>query len=331
MTAQQQTWKSDSPSPETQSSAPRTGAETVEIADARQGWTQTRRSTVAALEEILFEPIPVLDHGFLRVVDYMGDDSAVVQAARVSYGRGTKKSSEDRGLIRYLMRHNHTTPFEMCEIKLHVKLPIFIARQWIRHRTASVNEYSARYSVLDNEFYIPSEEHLAAQSRANKQGRGEVLSGEEAAQVLGILRMDAARNYDNYEWMLNEGETGRTDPDRKGLSRELARINLTLNAYTQWYWKINLHNLLHFLRLRADPHAQYEIRAYAEEMLKLVRLWVPMTYEAFVEYRLEAATFSKSALAVLARLLDGEKLTQQTSGLSETEWREFRRALKLPE
>jgi thymidylate synthase (FAD) len=225
----------------------------------------TRRATVPALEEVLYQATPLLDHGFIRVVDYMGDDNAVVQAARVSYGKGTKKVSEDRGLINYLMRHRHTTPFEMAEIKYHVKLPIFVARQWIRHRTANVNEYSARYSILDNEFYIPAPDQLAAQSAQNRQGRDAVLTGDEATEVFKLLREDSENNYAHYEYMLNEGPDGEPkDPGRKGLARELARMNLSLNFYTQWYWKTNLHNLLHFLSLRADPHAQYEIRVYAD-------------------------------------------------------------------
>ncbi len=229
-----------------------------EIEAARSRPAETLRPTVAALEALLFQPLPVLDHGFVRVIDYMGDDGAIVQAARVSYGRGTRRVSEDAGLIRYLMRHRHSTPFEMCEIKYHVKLPIFVARQWIRHRTANVNEYSARYSVLDREFYIPAPEHLAVQSAANRQGRGAALGPEEAARVLDLLRADAARCHDDYAWMLNEDEQGQpADPGRPMLARELARMNLTLNTYTQWYWKTDLHNLLHFLSLRADAHAQY--------------------------------------------------------------------------
>src|ERR1700758_4861941 len=182
---------------------PLTDEQRQEIASERAETRPTRRATVPALEDILYEPIKVLDHGFVRVVDYMGDDGAIVQAARVSYGRGTRRVSEDRGLINYLMRHRHTTPFEMCEIKYHVKLPIFVARQWIRHRTANVNEYSARYSILDREFYLPSPEHLAAQSSANRQGRGQVLGDEEAAHVLELLRADATRCYDHYVEMLN--------------------------------------------------------------------------------------------------------------------------------
>ncbi|WP_374447117.1 FAD-dependent thymidylate synthase [Stella sp.] len=295
-----------------------------EIAEARADSRPTLRPTVPALEEILYEPLPVLDHGFVRVVDYMGDDAAVVQAARVSYGRGTRKVSEDRGLINYLMRHRHTTPFEMCEIKFHVKLPVFVARQWIRHRTANVNEYSARYSVLDREFYVPAPEQLAAQSAVNRQGRGAVLTGPEAERVLAILRDDAARTYDHYLWMLNEAEDGNAaDPDRAGLARELARMNLTLNVYTQWYWKTDLHNLLHFLSLRADPHAQYEIRVYAEAMMEAVRRWVPLVYDAFLDYRLGAATLSGRMLAVVRRLLAGETVDQAASGLGPREWREL--------
>jgi thymidylate synthase (FAD) len=297
---------------------------------ARAGRFTTRRPTVEALEEILFSRLRVLDHGFIRVVDYMGNDAAVVQAARVSYGKGTRRISEDRGLIRYLMRHQHTTPFEMPAIKIHVKLPIFVARQWIRHRTASVNEYSARYSVLDREFYIPERQHLAAQSKANRQGRGGVLEAEEASQVLKLLRADADRNYDNYIWMLNEDETGRpTDPDRSGLARELARMNLTLNAYTQWYWKTDLHNLMNFLRLRADPHAQYEIRAYAEVLLGIVEKWAPLSHEAFVEYRLGAVNLSNAAITIVRALLAGGSAEPLIAQMSPGEWRELRQMLHL--
>jgi thymidylate synthase (FAD) len=299
---------------------PLTETDRAEIAAARAATTDTRRPTVPALEAMLFTPIPVLDHGFIRVIDYMGDDSAVVQAARVSYGRGTRKRSEDEGLIRYLMRHWHSTPFEMCEIKYHVKLPIFVARQWIRHRMANVNEYSARYSIMDREFYIPDPAQLAAQSAVNRQGRAEVLQGEEAAEVLALLRDDADRNYAHYEYFLNEENQ---DPERQGLARELARINLTLNTYTQWYWKSDLHNLFNFLRLRADPHAQYEIRAYAEAMLETVRAWVPLCYRAFADYRLGAASLSAPMLAILRRMLAGEAVEQPASGLSKREWAEM--------
>ena len=309
---------------------PLTDDQTAEIAAARASATETRRPTVPALEAMLYEAIPVLDHGFVRVIDYMGDDSAIVQAARVSYGRGTKRVQEDAGLIRYLMRHRHSTPFEMCEIKYHVKLPIFVARQWIRHRTANVNEYSARYSILDREFYIPEPQNLAAQSVSNRQGRGDVLSGDDAARVLDILRGDAMQTYDHYAEMLNEDETGAPrDADRPGLARELARMNLTLNTYTQWYWKTDLHNLLHFLSLRADAHAQYEIRVYAEEMLKTVEAWVPLACQAFRDYRLGAVTLSAQMLAVVKRMLGGEALAQPDSGLSKREWAELMGVLGL--
>jgi thymidylate synthase (FAD) len=303
---------------------PLTRDQSAEIEAARAACAETRRPTVPALEALLFQALPVLDHGFVRVIDYMGDDAAIVQAARVSYGRGTRRVSEDAGLIRYLMRHRHSTPFEMCEIKYHVKLPIFVARQWIRHRTANVNEYSARYSILDREFYIPAPEHLAAQSADNRQGRGAVLQGTEAARVLDMLRGDAMRTYDHYAEMLNEDGA---DPARQGLARELARMNLTLNTYTQWYWKSDLHNLFHFLSLRADPHAQYEIRAYAEAMLATVEAWVPAACAAFRDYRLGAVTFSAGMLAALRRLLAGEAVTQADSGLNKREWAEMMAAL----
>src|SRR5262249_44591800 len=187
----------------------------AEISAARSARTETRRPTVPALEELLYQALPVLDHGFVRVVDYMGDDSAIVQAARVSYGKGTKKVSEDAGLIKYLMRHWHSTPFEMCEIKYHVKLPIFVARKWILHRTANVNEYSARYSILDKEFYLPAPEHIAAQSRTNNQGRGEILNAEDSARVLQLLREDSECCYRDYQGMLNLDEEGNVLEDGK--------------------------------------------------------------------------------------------------------------------
>jgi len=302
-----------------------------EIVSQRSGTRPTRRATVPALEEILYQPLPVLDHGFIRVIDYMGDDAAIVQAARVSYGRGTRKLSEDQGLINYLMRHRHTTPFEMCEIKYHVKLPIFVARQWIRHRTANVNEYSARYSILDNEFYVPAPEHLAAQATTNRQGRGQVLEGAAARRVLDLLRAEAERAYAGYAELLNEDGSGAPiDPTRPGLARELARINLSLGFYTQWYWKTDLHNLLHFLSLRADPHAQHEIRAYAEAMLGTLERWAPMTHAAFLEYQMNAALISATGLAVIRRLLVGEVVEPETSGLSRREWRELMAVLTRP-
>jgi thymidylate synthase (FAD) len=307
---------------------PLTEQQAAEIEAARAQRAETRRPTVPGLEALLYQPFNVLDHGFVRVIDYMGDDAAIVQAARVSYGRGTRRVSEDAGLIRYLMRHRHSTPFEMCEIKYHVKLPIFVARQWIRHRTANVNEYSARYSILDREFYLPAPEHLAAQSAVNRQGRGEVLDGDVAAQVLDLLREDATRSYEHYIEMLNEDEQGEPrDPGRQGLARELARMNLTLNTYTQWYWKIDLHNLLHFLSLRADAHAQYEIRVYADAILETVKAWVPVAYQAFLDYRLGAVTLSAQMLAAVRRMVGGEAVTQADSGLNRREWGELMGAL----
>ena len=268
------------------------------------------------MEAHLYTAHQVLDHGFVRVIDYMGDDAAIVQAARVSYGAGTRATRNDAGLIRYLMRHWHSTPFEMCEVKLHVKLPVFVARQWIRHRTANVNEYSARYSILDREFYIPAPDQLAAQSTVNNQGRGATLEGEEAARVLETLKADATRAYDNYEAMLSQD-------GQQGLARELARMNLPANVYTQWYWKTDLHNLFHFLRLRADAHAQYEIRVYAEKICEIVNDWVPAAYAAFADYRLGGATLSAKGLDCLRRMLRGDLVTQETSGMSKGEWREF--------
>ncbi len=288
----------------------------AEIDAARSLPRPTLRAVSDGAEAHLYTAHPILDHGFIRLIDYMGDDAAIVQAARVSYGAGTKHVQNDEGLIRYLMRHWHSTPFEMCEIKLHVKLPVFVARQWIRHRTANVNEYSARYSILDREFYIPAPEHLAAQSVVNNQGRGEVLTGDESARVLELLKSDANRAYDNYEAMLS------TD-GQQGLARELARMNLPANIYTQWYWKVDLHNLFHFLRLRADPHAQYEIRVYAEAIAAVVRDWVPLAYAAFEDYRMGGVNLSAKAVDVVKRRLAGEVVTQETSGMSKGEWREF--------
>ena len=295
---------------------PLTPDQLAEIDAARAAPRQTLRAVSEGMEAHLYRAHPVLDHGFIRVIDYMGDDSAIVQAARVSYGAGTRHVQNDEGLIRYLMRHWHSTPFEMCEVKLHVKLPVFVARQWIRHRTANVNEYSARYSILDREFYIPEPAQLAAQSTVNNQGRGAVLEGAEAARVLETLKRDAATSYDHYEEMLSQ-------EGQQGLARELARMNLPMNIYTQWYWKTDLHNLFHFLRLRADIHAQYEIRVYAEAIAACVRDWVPAAYAAFEDYRLGGTTLSGKAITVLKRRLTGEAVAQEDSGMSKGEWREF--------
>ncbi len=307
-----------------------TKEQSQEIKDQQSQENKTKRVTAPELEKILYEAISVLDHGFIRVVDYMGDDTSIVQAARVSYGKGTKKVNTDVGLIKYLMRHWHSTPFEMCEIKYHVKLPIFIARQWIRHRTANVNEYSARYSILDKEFYLPASEHLAAQSQSNRQGRGSVIEGEQAKQVLDLLKNDAERTYKNYEEMLNERYDGSIIDEKKtGLARELARMNLTLNTYTQWYWKTDLLNLMNFLRLRADTHAQYEIRAYADVMLDTLKKWVPITFEAFMDYRVGGTEVSAKGKLIIQKLIKGDKVSIDDSGLSKREWNELMIAFNL--
>ena len=301
-----------------------------EIKNQQSQENKTKRVVAPELEKILYEAIPILDHGFIRVIDYMGDDTSIVQAARVSYGKGTKKVSTDSGLIKYLMRHWHSTPFEMCEIKYHVKLPIFIARQWIRHRTANVNEYSARYSILDKEFYLPEPKHLAAQSKNNRQGRGDILEGEQAKKVLNLLKGDAERTYENYEKMLNEKYDGSViDENQDGLARELARMNLTLGTYTQWYWKTDLLNLMNFLRLRADHHAQYEIRAYADSMLDTLKKWVPITYEAFLDYRVGGTEVSSKGKQVLKKLISGESIDLESSGLSKREWIELMEAFEI--
>jgi len=288
----------------------------------------TVRPVALALEKVLYQPFKVLDKGFIRIVDYMGNDSSIVQAARVSYGKGTKKKSLDEGLIRYLLRHKHTTPFEMCEIKLHIKLPIFIARQWIRHRTANVNEYSARYSILEDEFYIPKIANLAEQSSSNKQGRGKKINEDLAAKIIKILKDDSTRCYNNYLWMLNENNTKGYDETRDSLSRELARINLTLNTYTEWYWKIDLHNFMHFLSLRADHHSQFEIRAYADVLIKILKKWVPITYKAFCSYMLNSAELSQEALQVIKELIKGKKVNKDSTGLTNREWEELQQLLK---
>ena len=309
-----------------------TSEQAKEIKEQQSQKNVTKRVISPELEKILYEALPVLDHGFVRVVDYMGDDSSIVQSARVSYGKGTKQVSTDEGLIKYLMRHWHSTPFEMCEIKYHVKLPIFIARQWIRHRTANVNEYSARYSILDKEFYIPAKEQLSAQSKINRQGRGELITGNQADEVLTILKDDATRAYDNYEKMLNQRYDGTTiDENKSGLARELARMNLTLNSYTQWYWKTDLLNLLNFLFLRADSHAQYEIRVYADTMLETVKKWVPITHSAFLDYRVGAAHVSSKGKKVIQKMAKGEKITYEDSGLSKREWNELMSSFEFKE
>jgi len=309
-----------------------TNQQKKEIIEQQSQKNTTKRVTSPELEKILYEVLPVLDHGFVRVVDYMGDDSSIVQSARVSYGKGTKKVSTDSGLIKYLMRHRHSTPFEMCEIKYHVKLPIFVARQWIRHRTANVNEYSARYSILDKEFYLPAKENLAVQSKNNRQGRGDLINGKQAQDILKILKEDAEKSYNDYETMLNERYDGTIiNENKKGLARELARMNLTLNTYTQWYWKTDLLNLLNFLSLRADDHAQYEIRAYADIMIDTLKRWVPITYEAFMDYRVGGMELSSKGKSVISKMIKGEDCDFENSKLSKREWNELMQSFGFKE
>ena len=280
----------------------------IEIEKLRKNNFSTKRVTVQGLESQLYKSFRVLDHGFVRVIDYMGDDSSIVQAARVSYGKGTKKLNQDKNLINYLISHRHSTPFEMNEIKFHVKLPIFVARQWIRHRTANVNEYSARYSILENEFYIPKNKDLKPQSRLNNQGREGELELEEVKEYSKIIKDNSKLSFENYAQLLNEDDTGKKiKQDKNGLARELARMTLPLNAYTQWYWKIDLHNLMNFLSLRFDEHAQFEIRVYAEVMMDIMKKWVPLTYEAFLNNRLRGLTISENGVSYIKSLIQGKK------------------------
>ena len=291
-----------------------------EIEATRAEWSQTRRVVVPEAEAVMHDPVSVLDVGFVRLVDYMGGDAGIVQGARVSYGKGTKSLSDDRGLIRYLLRNRHTSPFELAVAKFHICAPIFVTRQWFRHRTASINEYSARYSVLEREFYIPRAENLAQQSANNKQGRGASLTAAEAEQVIDVLRDDAARCYDHYLEMLNEDESGAVlDPSKPSVAREIARMNLPINVMTQFYWQINLWNLLHFLQLRSDAHAQYEIRAYADAILNIVQKWAPMTFEAFRDYMQDALMLSGPALRALRCVLAGESVDLKAVGISKRE------------
>ena len=269
---------------------------------------KTKRVTANRLDKVLYKPFKVLDHGFVRVIDYMGDDSSIVQAARVSYGKGTKKLNQDKNLINYLLSHRHTTPFEMNEIKFHIKLPIFVARQWIRHRTANVNEYSARYSILDNEFYIPKINDVKPQSKQNNQGRAGVIENDLRKHYLSLIRENGKTNFTSYKHLLNVDEHGEVlDEKKTGIARELARMVLPLNSYTQWYWKIDLHNLMHFLALRFDDHAQHEIRVYAKVMLDLMKKWVPLTYDAFVRNRVNSFTLSSEGIEYLKMKIKKKK------------------------
>ena len=293
---------------------------------------ETKRPTVEAAEEILGGYFPALDHGFVALVDYMGTDEDVERAARVSYGAGTRKVSLTRGLIRYLRRHRHTTPSEMVEFKFHCAMPMFIARQWVRHRSASINEYSGRYSLMPLLFYMPDEEHFALQSQSNKQGREQVASKEvynSAVERWERIRSDAG---EGYAWMIGED-----------IAREIARIDLPLSTYTQWYWKIDLHNLLHFLSLRADPHAQWEIRVFANIIAGMVKRVAPLSFEAWIDYDLLGQSMSRAELSVLAELLDADGSSVATRsgvsfsseklkeiGLSGREIEEFLTKLRCP-
>lgn len=289
------------------------------------------------LESILGHAFPVLDHGFVRVIDFMGDDSSVVQAARVSYGTGTEAVQSDTGLINYLLRHDHTTPFEMCEIKLHVKLPVFVARQWIRHRMANVNEYSARYSILDREFYFPDPDDLAPQSKDNKQGRAGTYDQQMKESILYVIKEGAEEAYGDYQLLIQEGDNPAADDFGYGLARELGRMVLPTNIYTQWYWKTDLHNLMRFMRLRADSHAQKEIRVYAEMIERIVAEWTPATFEAYQNYIKNVIKFSSKELEALALIMNTEhgriminalktmdvSMLQDVGTFSKGEWKEF--------
>lgn len=288
----------------------------------------TKRVVSPMLEEILYDAIPCLDWGFVRCIDYMGDDDAIVQSARVSYGKGTKKVNEDAGLINYLMRNNHMSPFEMCEIKFHLKMPIFVMRQWIRHRTANVNEYSARYSIMNKEFYLPDAKNLAPQSNSNHQGRdGNTLSPDESARVLELLKRDAEQCHNTYVELMNVDENGnKINGDYDGLARELARMNLNLNYYTECYWKIDLRNLLHFVGLRADSHAQYEIRVYAEVIMDIINKWCPLAYKAFKEYRINSLTLSNKEVKKLRSYFKSFLINdsnKKPDEFSKGEWNDF--------
>lgn len=277
--------------------------------------TKISRVSVKDIDDILGVPFSVLDFGFVRVIDYMGSDESVVQAARASYGTGTKTLSEDRALINFLLRNGHTSPFEMCEIKLHIKAPIFITRQWLRHRTANINECSARYSVLDHDFFIPEAQEIGMQSKGNKQSR-ELNDNVNSAEVVDVLRNESSRQYQAYEMLLNE----------KDVPREIARTCLGVNFYTNFYWKIDLHNLLHFLYVRSAFGAQLEMRKYANIIIEnIVKKWVPITYEAFQKYKIDSVSVSSEGVRVLKSLLNGESVDWDNVDMSSGEKAEFKK------
>jgi thymidylate synthase (FAD) len=270
------------------------------------------RITVPEAEALLDASLPVLDHGFVRLVDYLGGDARIVQSARVSYGEGTKSVREDRALIDYLVRNRHTSPLEQVVFTFHVKMPIFVARQWIRHRTARLNEISGRYSVMRDEFYVPGPDEVRLQSKRNRQGgSADEVPQELREEVIRILREEQEHAYGTYERLLGDD-----------VARELARVNLPLSLYTEMYWQIDLHNLFHFLRLRMDWHAQYEIRAYGDAMAQIARAVSPMAYEAFEEHILHARTLSRTELELVREAVDVARLAQ---ALEQSDLRSSRR------
>lgn len=281
------------------------------------------RPNVPAAEDLLDTPLDVLDHGFVRLVDYLGGDARIVQSARVSYGEGTRTVREDAALIDYLLRHAHTSPFEQVVLTFHLKMPIFVARQWMRHRTARANEISGRYSVLPNEFYLPEPDQIRLQSTTNKQGRSEEeVPSHLRERVLALLRDEQARSYGEYQAMLDDG-----------IARELARVHLPLSLYTELYWQIDLHNLMHFLRLRMDDHAQYEIRVYGEALARCARAVAPLAFEAFEEHVLHGRHLSRSELAWIREALDAAELRRVLAGsdVRRTRKRELLTKLGLSE
>ncbi|OGC78686.1 MAG: FAD-dependent thymidylate synthase [candidate division Zixibacteria bacterium RBG_16_50_21] len=280
------------------------------------------RLIVPEAEEILEKEYKCLDKGFVTLVDYMGGDESIVQAARVSYGKGTKTVSDDRGLIRYLMRHDHTTPFEMAELKFHCKMPIFVAREWIRHRTASVNEYSLRYSEPEGDFYVPELEAIGYQAKNNRQGR----SDEPVSEDTGRRFQEQVREIS--ELALSKYK----EMNQAGVARELARMVLPVNFYTRWYWKIDLHNLFHFLRLRLDQRAQYEIRVYAQKMAEITKKVAPVAYEAFEDYKLKSLHLSKLEVEAFDLVLEGmeaEEACEKAAFKKGRERNEFKEKLEI--
>ncbi|QEK39330.1 FAD-dependent thymidylate synthase [Candidatus Nesciobacter abundans] len=276
----------------------------------------TKRAMSHELEKILFEEIKVLDQGFVRVIDYMGNDSSIVQAARISYGKGTKTQSSDAGLINYLFKNAHTSVFEMCEIKLHIKAPIFVARQWLRHRTANVNEYSARYSEMEDSFYLPNKEDIKGQDKTNKQARGLELEDSIKQESQDMIHNLNTESYKAYLSLLE-----------KGVARELARGILPTNIYTQFYWKIDLNNLLRFVMLRSSNHSQQEIKAYSDTIKHILKLWTPMVYNAFTNFN--QMSLSANAIEVIKKAIKGEKVSREGTSIGKSEWKSLEEAFGI--